>query len=75
MEGFESGKLLRQMGDGRDALTPKMHLVLIWWGLGNLYELLSGTDQLPMQGYKKMNCAAIRKLNYKRLRPDVEGRS
>lgn len=76
MEGSESEELLRQMGGGgREALTPKMHLVWIWWGLGNLYELLNRTDQLQMQGYREMNCAAVRKLDYKRLRPVVEGRS
>lgn len=75
MEGFGSEELLRQMGDGRKALTPMMHLVLIWWELGNLYELLSRTDQLQMQGYKKMNCAAAHKLNCKRLRLDVEDQS
>lgn len=69
------GELLRQMGGGRAALAPMMHLVLIWWELGNLHELLSGTDQLQMQGCKKMNCTAAHKLSCKRLRPDVEDQS
>ena len=46
------------MEDVREALTPKMHLNLIWWELENHYGSLS-RDYLQIQRFKKLNLAAV----------------